>query len=81
MINGEPKLKLRENDSFGRVIFQGKEMLYADKRFTKKESEYYCGAEGEIYNCFIQEVNMNHRNINDCAGEHSQYEKKFTISY
>lgn len=52
-INGEPKLKLRKNDSYGRVTFQGKEMLYADKRFTKKESEYYCGAKGTIYNCFI----------------------------
>ena len=53
MINGEPKLKLRKNDSYGRIIFQGKEMLYADKRLTKKESEYYCGAKGKIYNCFI----------------------------
>ena len=52
-INGEPKLKLQKNDSFGRVMFQGKEMLYADKRFTKTESEYYCGAKGKIYNCFV----------------------------
>ena len=62
LINGEPKVKLRKNDSFGRVMFQGKEMLYADKRFTKKESDYYCGAKGTIYNCFIEE------NKNDCAG-------------
>ena len=67
MINGEPKLKLRKNDSYGRIIFQGKEMLYADKRLTKKESEYYCGAKGKIYNCFIQGVSMHHRNKKDCA--------------
>ena len=54
MINGKPKLKLRKNDSFGRVIFQGKEMLYADKRFTKKESDKCRGLKGEIYNCFIE---------------------------
>ena len=54
MINGKPKLKLRKNDSFGRVIFQGKEMLYADKRFTKKESDKCWGLKGEIFNCFIE---------------------------
>ena len=53
MINGEPKLKLRKNDSFGRVMFQGKEMLYADKRFTKKESKERWGLKGKIYNCFV----------------------------
>ena len=53
MINGKPKLKLRKNDSFGRVIFQGKEMLYADKRFTKKESDKCWGLKGEIYNSFV----------------------------
>ena len=54
MINGEPKLKLRKNDSFGRVMFQGKEMLYADKRFTKKESKERWGLKGKIYNCFVE---------------------------
>lgn len=53
MINGKPKLKLRKNDSFGRVMFQGKEMLYADKRFTKKESDERLGLGFELYNCFI----------------------------
>ena len=53
-INGEPKLKLQKNDSFGRVMFQGKEMLYADKRFTKKESDKCMGLKGKIYNCFIE---------------------------
>ena len=53
LINGEPKLKLRKNDSFGRVIFQGKEMLYADKRFTKKESDKCWGLKGMIVNSFI----------------------------
>ncbi len=65
MINGEPKLKLRKNDSFGRVMFQGKEMLYADKRFTKKESDYYCGIVGMVCNHFIE------RNKNDRAGTQS----------
>ena len=64
-INGEPKLKLQKNDSFGRVMFQGKEMLYADKRFTKKESEYYCGIERMIRNHFIE------GNKNDRAGTQS----------
>ena len=54
MINGEPKLKLRKNDSFGRVMFQGKEMLYADKRLTKKESDKCWGLKGKIYNCFVE---------------------------
>ena len=54
LINGEPKLKLRKNDSFGRVIFQGKEMLYADKRFTKKESDKCWGLKGKIVNSFIE---------------------------
>ena len=54
MINGEPKLKLRKNDSFGRVMFQGKEMLYADKRFTKRESDECWGLKGKIYNCFVE---------------------------
>ncbi len=53
-INGEPKLKLRKNDSFGRVMFQGKEMLYADKRLTKKESDKCWGLKGKIYNCFVE---------------------------
>ena len=64
MIDGEPKLKLGKNDSFGRVMFQGKEMLYADKKLSKSESKKMCGIEFEVYNCFIEE------NKNDHAGEH-----------
>ncbi len=53
MVNGEPKLKLRKNDSFGRVMFQGKEMLYANKKLSKRESEERLGLESILYNCFV----------------------------
>lgn len=50
-LDGELKLELHKNDTLGRVMFQGKEMLYADKKLNKGESKY--GLKGVIYNCFI----------------------------